>query len=116
MERTRLIRLASMEFSSARESKTKEQTTQNELIEMKFDDKLLPSENDLSQNEYKEAFFSSVVVWPLKFYAQIKNIYAIVFGAYCKLMAHDVTHNVIRAIKQFLSAYFTDTFKLSDRI
>lgn len=34
-----------------------EQWTKSKPIEMKFDDKLLPSENDLSQNEYKAACF-----------------------------------------------------------
>lgn len=42
---------------------TKKRASEREIertlpIEMKFDDKLLPSENDLSQNEYKAAFFS----------------------------------------------------------
>lgn len=50
---------------------------------MKFDDKLLPSENDLSQNEYKAAFCASH--WISRSINKKKNIYAIVFDAYCEI-------------------------------
>lgn len=53
---------------------------------MKFDDKLLPSENDLSQNEYKTVPPHFLSLQP---YANVEwhknNIYVIVFAAYCEL-------------------------------
>lgn len=72
--------------SIERERREKKRITQNARAHrMKFDDKLLPSENDLSQNEYKAAF---VCVWPMYFHAQIKKHLCDCFrSAYCELMA-----------------------------